>query len=232
MTIAIMQPYFFPYIGYWQLINAVDKFIILDDVTFIKQGYINRNTILSQGKPQRINLQINNISSNKLILNHSINENEHWKKKLLSTIQQSYSKAEYFSLAFPVIEKIIRYPENNLSRFLRNQIILICNYLNITTEIIGSSTRYRAEELKGEERVISICKAERADTYINSIGGKTLYNPERFQRSGICLKFLKSSPSEYNQKIPEFIPNLSIIDVMMHNAPSDINSMLHSYSLE
>jgi len=232
MKLAIMQPYFFPYIGYWQLLNVVDKFIILDDVTFIKQGYINRNKILSQNKPLQINLQISGISSNKLILDHEINNNPVWKRKLINTIQQNYRKAKHFKDAFPIIEEIILYPEINLSGFLYHQIKILSKYLNINTEIIKTSSIYKLKDIKGTQRIINLCKQEKAKTYINTIGGKELYNVEDFRKNGIELIFIKTNDLSYKQFKNEFVPDLSIIDVMMHNSVEEIKEMLNNYTLE
>jgi len=232
MILGIMQPYFFPYIGYWQLINAVDQFIILDDVTFIKQGYINRNTIIAQNKSIRINLLLTKISSNKLILEHQINDNYVWKKKLLATIKQNYSKSKQFKTVYPLIENIINYDETNLSKYLLHQITKITKFLNINTEIGSSSTTYNIKDKKGQDKIIEICKKEKADTYINAIGGKELYDKKTFEMNSINLKFIKTNNIKYQQYTSDFTPNLSIIDVMMFNSPENIRSMLKQYTLE
>jgi len=231
MTIAIMQPYFFPYLGYWQLLNTVDKFIILDDVNFIKQGYINRNIILSLGKPQQINLQVNAISSNKLVLEHEVNNSFKWRKKTLRTIQQNYSKAKYFNDVFPLIERIIYFTDNNLSNYLENQIIEISKYLSLETEIIKSSVFYPNNKLKGKDRIIDICNQESAFSYINPIGGTKLYSNDEFKKNNIELKFIKMDSIKYSQFSNEFISNLSIIDVMMFNSVEEIKKLLNRYTL-
>jgi len=226
-----MQPYFSPYLGYWQLINAVDKFILFDDVSFIKQGFVNRNTIMAQGNSQQINLQINAISSNKLILEHEVNNNFKWKKNLLKTIQQNYSKAKYFIEVFPLIERIIYFTDNNLSSYLENQIIEVSKYLAIETKIRKSSVFYPNNRLKGQERIIDICSQESASTYINAIGGINLYSKEEFKRNNIELKFIKMDNIKYSQFSNEFISNLSIIDVMMFNSVEEIKKFLNRYTL-
>jgi hypothetical protein len=232
MKLAIMQPYFFPYIGYWQLINAVDKFVILDDVNFIKQGFINRNRILSQQKIININVQVQGISSNKLILDHKLNNNQVWKRKLLNTVQQNYRKARQYDEVMPLIKEIITYNDLSLTGFLYNQIIKIKEYLNLNTEVVKTSTIYNITNKKGQERIIDICQKEKAKTYINAIGGKELYSPDEFLENGIELKFLKTGDIKYKQFNNEFVPNLSIIDVLMHNSVEKINEMLNSYTLE
>lgn len=227
-----MQPYFVPYLGYWQLINAVDKFVLLDDVSFIKQGFINRNSILSNGKAQQINIQIDAISSNKLILEHEINKNFKWKRKILVSIKQNYSKARFFSKVFPIIEDFILYEEYNLSKYLAYHIAIIASYLNIKAKIIETSGRYVKDNLKAQQRIIAICKEESSNTYINTIGGLKLYDKSYFKKRGIELKFIKMDNLHYEQNSSEFVPSLSIIDALMFNSVEDIQIMLNRYVLE
>ena len=231
MKLGIMQPYFMPYLGYWQLLKAVDRFVVLDNVGFIKQGYINRNSILSGSKSFPINIQVQGISSNKLILEHQLNANPIWKKKLLKTISQNYSKAPYFSDAFNLVDKIIDNDELNLSKFLSYQLNIIAEYLNLDTEIVPSATIYNTGNLMAEERVIEICKQTNSTHYFNAFGGKELYKKENFYSKKIKLQFLKMGEIKYSQFGKEFVPFLSIIDLIMFNSPEEINIMLDNYEL-
>lgn len=228
MKIAIMQPYLFPYIGYFQLINAVDKFVIYDDVNYIKQGWINRNKILFNGKEYLFTLNIKGASSHKLIIEIEIGDN---KKKLLKTLYQAYSKAPYFRETYSLIEKIFYYDEPNLAKFISNSLIKIINYYGLETQIIMSSQFDKDNTLKGEEKVLHICKILNARSYINSIGGKSLYSRENFSQEGIDLKFLKSKPIKYKQFDNEFVPWLSIIDVIMFNSREEVAKMLDYFDL-
>jgi hypothetical protein len=228
MTIAIMQPYFFPYIGYFQLVNSVDKFIIYDDVNFIKQGWIARNRIILQGKEHYVILQLNGASSFKKINEIQIGTNA---DKLLKTIYQAYNKAPFFPSSFPIIEKIIKVNIKNLADFLINQLIILTSYLGISTELLISSSINKNNNLKGSKKIIHICNILGATKYINSIGGSELYNKEDFQNSGINLYFLKSKPIKYKQFGDIFFSNLSIIDVMMFNDVPTIKNYLNQYEL-
>lgn len=231
MKIGIMQPYFFPYIGYWQLINAVDKYVIYDDVNFIKGGWINRNRILMNGEGKMINLQMHNASPNKLINEVEVLGNPIYNKKLLKTIESCYKKSPYYSDVFPVIESIITQDEKNLSRYLEYSFRQICKYFSIGTEIIVSSSINKNNDLKGQDKVISICKILGAEEYYNAIGGQELYSYDDFASQSIRLRFLKTGMVEYHQLNNEFEPNLSIIDVMMFNSIEDIKNMLNQYEL-
>ena len=231
MKIGVMQPYFSPYIGYWQLMNAVDKYVIYDDVNYIKGGWINRNRILMNDEAKMINLQMHGASPNKLINEVEVSGDTIYNKKLLKTIESCYKKAPYFSNAYPILASIITYEERNLSRYLENSIKEVCKYLSIGTELITSSAINKNNKLKGQDKVIEICKVLGADEYYNAIGGQELYNYQDFALQGIKLRFIKTKTFEYKQFNSEFVSGLSIIDVMMFNSVEDIKKMLCQYEL-
>lgn len=231
MKIGIMQPYFFPYIGYWQLINAVDKYVIYDDVNYIKGGWINRNRILINDKPSFINLKMNGSSPNKLIKEIHVSNDNRWKNKLLKSIELSYRKAPFFEMSFPIIEEIINHDEVNLSLYLENLIKRIAEYLEMNTEFVLSSNIEKDNSLKGQDKVIEICKSLGTKEYYNAIGGVELYSAENFNSYGIELRFLRTEYIEYKQFKNDFSPYLSIIDVMMFNSKEEIMNILDMYSL-
>lgn len=231
MKVGIMQPYFFPYIGYWQLINAVDKYVIYDDVNFIKGGWINRNKILMNGEAKMIHLKMHGASSNALIKEIEVSEDFIYKKKFLRTIESCYKKAPYFEEVYPVIKDIINEEEINLAKYLEYSIRKICNYLLIDTELIVSSSLNKNNNLKGQDKVIEICKLLGASEYYNAIGGLELYSDEEFTAQDMKLRFVKTETIKYQQFNNEFVPHLSIIDLMMFNAVTDIKEMLEQYNL-
>ena len=231
MKLGIMQPYIFPYLGYWQLLNAVDEYILLDDVTFIKQGYINRNSMLAQGKATPFNIQVKDISSNKLISEHKMNDDPRWRKKLIKSIRQNYSKAPQFSEVMPMLENCILDNTSNLNKFLCNAILRVAEYIGINTKIHLSSKLNLAETQSGQDRIISICKELGAREYYNAIGGKALYRAEAFCEAGVDLFFVDSQIVEYKQHEHAFVPNLSIIDLLMFNDLSAVDKHLGSFNL-
>lgn len=231
MKLGIMQPYFFPYIGYWQLINAVDKYVIYDDVNYIKKGWINRNRILINNSIENINLSISKASQNKLINELSLFEPANNFNNLLKTISYNYKKAKEFDSVFPVVEKIFSCKEENLARFLEYSIRELVDYMGIETEIIVSSDIPKDNTLRGQEKIISICEELKADVYINAIGGQELYDRESFSKENIDLKFLMPNISAYDQFGNEFQEGLSIIDVLMFNSKQDVCKMLNDYKL-
>lgn len=228
MKLGIMQPYFMPYLGYWQLIKAVDKFVIYDDVNFIKGGWINRNNILLNNQRFLINLLLSGASSNKLINEIKVQENQ---TKLIKTIESAYKKAPMFDTVFPLFLQIMSFCNNNLAKFIGNSLIEVTNYLMIETEFIYSSDIEKDNSLRAQDKILHICTLLGAKQYINAIGGQELYDKESFDSQGLKLNFIKSELPPYKQFNNEFIPGLSIIDVMMFNSVEEINGMLDKYEL-
>ncbi len=226
MKIAIMQPYIFPYIGYFQLINAVDKFVILDDVNYINKGWINRNRILVNNVDFTFTIPLKEASQNKYIYQIDILYDSKWRDKLIKTIELSYKKAPFFSDAFPVIRDIILFKEQNISAYIYKQLQDINSYLGITTTIVKSSTEYNNNHLKAQDKIIDICLQECSKNYINPIGGVELYNRADFDNQKIQLNFLKSNAIQYRQFNDTFVPWLSIIDVLMFNSKIEVKSLL------
>jgi hypothetical protein len=233
MKIAIMQPYLFPYIGYFQLINAVDKFIIYNDVTFIKQGWINRNRILAEGSALFFSIPLNGASSYKLIRDVSINEllYDKWKKKFYKTLDQYYKKAHYYEKVLSIIKIALESKHQLISAVALCSIKEVCEYLAIETEIAETVDIYSNNYLKGEDRIIDICRHEAATDYINAEGGRSLYSRNAFEENKIELRFIKSNNIVYKQFDSPFVPFLSIIDVMMFNSSEEIRRMLDDYEL-
>ena len=231
MKLAVMQPYFFPYLPYWQLMNAVDKYIVYDDVNYIKGGWINRNRILINGKPAFFNLPVIGSSSYKLIGEVSCNLNAVKRRKMLTTLELAYKKAPQFNAVMPLIEKIILYESEKIVPFLLNSFSIIGQYLDIDTEIILSSTLPKDNSLKGKDKVLAICEYFGATEYFNAIGGVDMYSAEDFKARGINLKFLKSNPIKYKQFKNEFQSDLSIIDILMFCDIKSVKAFLLNYEL-
>lgn len=226
-----MQPYLFPYIGYWQLINAVDKFVIFDDVNFIVRGWINRNRILQNDKPFLFSLPLIGASQNKKINDLEIFEFCSWKNKFLKTIKSYYSKAPFFSETYDFLSNLLSNEIKNLSCFLLHTIKSICSALSITTNIIDSSTFYKNSELIGQNRILDICVIESATHYLNLPGGETLYTKESFENLNISLMFIKPQQFSYDQFSNNFIPSLSIIDLLMFLGFKNTKDFLFKYDL-
>lgn len=233
--IAIMQPYFLPYIGYWQLINMVDVFVVYDNIQFSKKGWVQRNRILQNGSDSMVSLTLKKDSDYLNINQRNLSENFFLtdRDKLLNRIKNNYQKAPMFNKVFPLVEEILFYEENNLFYFVLNSIQTIKEYLDINTPLINSSKlNVQTEKYKGQEKVIQICKNIKAKQYVNPIGGRVLYDAKSFNNHKIELKFLQTCPKiEYPQFSNKFVSNLSIVDVLMFNEKDRVKNLLNNYSL-
>jgi hypothetical protein len=229
MKLAIMQPYIFPYIGYFQLMNAVDEFIIYDAIKYTKKGWINRNRILVNNKDAFFTLPLKKDSDFLFVKDRVLADNwDSERIKIMNRIAQTYKKSPYFEMIFPLLEKCFLYAEKNLFSFIYHSILELNDFLDIKTKIIISSTILIDQELKSQDKVLAFCKEKKARTYINPIGGMNLYNKDQFKQHGIELQFLKTNNFEYKQFANEYIPFLSIIDVLMFNSKEEIKSLLNS----
>ena len=228
MTLGIMQPYFMPYIGYWQLLAAVDTYVIYDDVNFIKKGWINRNNILVNGAKQLFTISLEGVSQNKLINEILIVDDF---VKLRKTISMAYCKAPYHNETMELLDQIFAFESKNLAKFLENSIRLVADYTGFNTEIILSSEIKKNNSLKGQDKILEICRKLGADTYYNAIGGQELYSKNDFDAAGIDLKFVQSEITPYKQFKNDFIGGLSMIDVLMFNNLDDINKKLKRFTL-
>jgi hypothetical protein len=216
MKVAIMQPYFLPYIGYFQLISSVDKFIVYDNIKYTKKGWINRNRMLLNGKDTMFTLPLKKDSDHLNIVQRELSS-DFDRVKLLNQFKGAYSRAPYFQQTYPFLEHLISCDANNLFRYLHFSLVETCHFLGIGTKICVSSDIDIDHELKGKDKVLSICDAMGAVTYINTIGGTELYCKDDFASKEINLKFIKTKPLEYKQFEAAIVPWLSIVDVLMFN---------------
>jgi hypothetical protein len=227
MKLAIMQPYLFPYLGYFQLIRAVDAFVVYDDVNYIKGGWINRNYILANGDRQLITLPLQGASPNKLINQVEVGGPH----KILQSLRHSYSKAPHFDTVHPMLEDILARSEKNLARFLDYQLRRICEHLGLRPQWHISSKVAKDNGLRGQDKVLSICEELGAKHYINVPGGKALYDQPSFTARGLQLSFIQPRAVSYRQFGSGFVPSLSIIDVMMFNDQEQCAKLLEEYDL-
>ena len=228
-----MQPYFFPYIGYYQLMNYVDIFILYDKIQYTKRGWVNRNRIALNDKIISITLPINKDSSKLNIDQRYLADIwPDYKNKLLNKLTTSYSKAKHFKDVIHLIEYIFSYKDLRLDKFLFNSIIQIKKYLDIETKIVISSEIENNDfHLRGEKRVINLVEACNGTVYINLSGGKNLYSKDNFKSQGINLKFLTSELLSGGRLFDKYIPNLSIIDLLMHYSKEEVRILLSKYKL-
>lgn len=233
MTLAVMQPYLFPYLGYFQLIEEADRFVLYDDVTYIKQGWINRNRILVNGSAHLFTLPLRKASSFAPIDSIELDPLQFpaWREKFLRTLQQAYARAPQFTMAHALIANVLHTPAERLVDLLRTSIVSISEHMGIRTTIIPTARPYANQVLHGQARIIDICKQEKASRYVNAVGGTDLYSRTDFAQQGIELMFLRSRLPAYAQGTQEFVPGLSIIDALMRVSTDELHGMLHERDL-
>ena len=228
MKLGIMQPYFMPYIGYWQLMAAVDTYVVYDDVNYIKGGWVSRNNILLNGQKHMFTITLNGASPNKLFNEITIKDDF---KKFSRLIESAYRKAPYYTEVSALLDKIYNYEDKSLGAFILHSFQVVLDYLEIDTKLVLSSTIEKDNDLRGKDKVKHICQLLGADTYYNAIGGQELYDKNDFKADGIDLHFVKTELSPYPQLNNEFVPGLSMIDVLMFNNPIKVKQLLTNYKL-
>ena len=225
MKLAIMQPYFLPYIGYFQLIAAVDMFVVYDNIKYTKKGWFNRNRMLQNGTDAMFSLPLKKDSDALNVVQRELAVNFE-RDKLLKQFRGAYASAPNFAHTWPVLERIVNCEESNLFRYINRSIGELCAHLDIRTEIRISSDVPIDHSKKSQDKVLAICRALGASRYLNPIGGLELYDRGTFLQHGIELQFFRSTPMEYTQLGMPFVPGLSMIDVMMLNAPDKVRAMV------
>jgi hypothetical protein len=231
MRLAVMQPYFLPYLGYFQLIAACDTFVVYDNIEYTKKGWINRNRLLRDGEAVTFSLPLKGASDTLAVCDRELAA-DFGPEKLLNQFRGAYSKAPFFQSTFALLERIVRHSDWNLFRYLQNSLDLLCEYLEIKTKRLVSSAVPIDHSLRKQEKVIAFCQCLGASAYVNPIGGVELYSQADFEAEGITLKFLRMKATEYAQYDAAFVPGLSIIDVLMFNPIETVrDSLVNGYEL-
>ena len=235
MKVGIMQPYFFPYIGYWSLIKQTEHFILFDSVQFIKHGWIERNRILKPGEgSQYIKVPLEKYSRSTRINEIRINDNEDWRDKLFRQLEHYKKRAPFYSETIGVVQEALNIQTDSMVKLNENIILTVCKYLDIDVKLdIFSEMNLKIEEVnEPDEWALNICKAMgNVNEYWNPEGGLEFFNKSKYIDEGINIKFLKIKLERYSQRRESFEAGLSIIDVMMFNSKEEIKNMLNSYSI-
>ena len=226
--VAVLQPYLFPYLGTFQLARQVERFVCFDDVAFIKKGYIHRNAVLLDGAAHAFTVPVKNVSQNRSIVEHDYVGD--W-QPLLSLLQRAYAKAPHFEPVYALVQRVLCDAELNVARKNALSMAAVFDYLGLPFDHGFSSAHVLSPELRASARVRAVCQAEGASTYVNPAGGRALYDAADFERDGLALRFCAMRPLQYAQRSAVFVPNLSIIDVLMHCAPATVVELLDACEL-
>ncbi len=229
MRIAIMQPYFFPYLGYFQLIKSVDRFILFDDAQYIRHGWINRNRVLKPGDGwQYILAPLQKHKQKDLIKDIEIKTGSEWKERILRQLEHYRKKAPFYHEAIQLIEECLGSTETNITRFNAFCLNLVCQCMEIPFKVeISSEMNFDYSNVNDAgEWALRICEQLKATEYINPPGGKELFDPDKFNMANINLTFLFPVLEQYDQKRNAFEAGLSIIDVLMFNGIEKTRQMM------
>jgi WbqC-like protein len=231
MKLAIMQPYLFPYLGYFQLIHAADKFVFYDDVNFIKNGWINRNRLLLNGSPHYFTVPLSGASPFTAIDEIEFEPGERWKRKVRTTFEQAYTGAKHRDDGLRLLDSVLALSTTSIADLARGSVLLVMEHVGLQRDVVNTSRGYGNDALKGQDRILDICRREAATTYINLPGGRGLYDAGVFRTAGVDLRFVESQFPPYSQGAGAFVPGLSILDAVMHCPPAEIRGMLERYAL-
>jgi hypothetical protein len=231
MKLGIMQPYFFPYIGYFQLMAAVDRWISFDDIQFIDKGWVNRNRILHPDvnkEWQYITLPLEKRGRFDKICEISIKSDAKWREQMLGKLSSYKRKAPNYKSTIDFVTSCFDTDETNLSRFLTRTLRMTAEYLGIETPIeVQSQMNLTLNEVEHSGQwALRISEKLGATEYINPHSGADIFKEREFDASCIKLTFLKPHLELYAQRQDYFIEGLSIIDVMMWNDREKISEML------
>ncbi len=227
MKLAIMQPYFMPYIGYFQLAATVDLFVLYDNIKYTKRGWINRNRYLRHGQEAMLSLPLARDSDSLHVRERTLSPSFD-RRRLLNRLVEAYRRAPMFEEALPLIETAVLNAEPNLFGYIRHSLAETFGYLAIPTRMIASSEVPIDHTLRAQDKVIALCHAVGATTYVNAPGGRELYSPHAFAAEGIKLLFLNPPTIQYRQFQHDFVPQLSIIDVLMFNSREQVQEYIRN----
>jgi len=231
MKVSIMQPYFFPYIGYFQLMSACDTFVVFDDAQYIRRGWVNRNRILVNGAPQWISLPVAAASHEQTIAQRQYLLYHRLTHRIRRRLVAAYARAPYFNSTMQLVNEVLATAATSVAAFNAALLVRVASHLDIRTPILVASAISGARALTGEALVIETCRNLGASGYVNPIGGHHLYLPSHFADAGLTLQFLQSEAPKYRQFGAPHVPALSIIDVLMFNDVADVRGMLGSFRL-
>jgi hypothetical protein len=232
-TVAIMQPYIFPYVGYFCLAEAADIFVFYDDVNYIPRGWVNRNRILLNGAPYKFAVPLSNGSQNELIRDVTTHSLADFRQKFLKQLHHAYGKAPYYERGCNYVDAVLTSGTASIADLAIRSIEEFYRLIGTSKRFLRSSEAFEGTRgLPKAERLIEITRALNATNYVNAIGGTSLYDKAYFAARGVNLSFLMATLKEYRQVgSQEFVPALSIIDIIMNNPVEAIMPHLRSYEL-
>ena len=232
--VAIMQPYFFPYLGYFALIKHTDFFVSFDPVQYIRKGWINRNRVLKPGEGwQYITAPVQAADREALIKDVLVTEGDAWKTQILRQLEHYKKRSPYYAEVKALLERCFANPDLSISRLNTFYLAQVCGYLEIPFHhaVFSDMNLELGPVHAPDEWALRTSQAMGATTYINPPGGREFFSPEKYEQGGIDLQFLSINLEPYSQRRPAFEAGLSIVDVLMFNTPEQVRTMLDAVNL-
>lgn len=226
-TVAVMQPYLFPYIGYFQLAAQADRFVFSNDLKFINRGWINRNRLRVNNEPWLFTVPLHRPSDNCLIDEAQVLLDDRFMLKFMRTLRHHYARAPHFEEVLALCEAVFENPPATIDQLASRSVCQVMAYLDLPFDSCDARGRYGNRQLKGEERVIDIVRQEKGTRYLNLPGGRELYDAGHFAAAGIELAFVDPVNEPYRQAGEPFMPYLSILDVLLCNDRETVCRWLH-----
>lgn len=231
-AVAIMQPYVFPYIGYFHLLSAVDFFVFYDDVPYMKKGWVNRNRVLIEGRAHTFTVPLRSASQNKLICELAPVVSSAWINSFYKMLFHGYTKSPFFRQAIDPIMSVFSRRYANAADLAIESIRAVYDYLELDIRGMKSSLLSpETQRLKGADRLISITQLLGSSNYVNAPGGRLLYSKSYFNANSVKLSFVDSEVIQYPQFSERFVESLSIIDVLMFNSPSRVREFFEDFRI-
>ena len=226
MTLAIMQPYFFPYLGYFQLLAVAQTFVFLDDVNYQKGGWINRNRINRDGEECWFSIPVRKASHRRKISDTLASGDTKWRKNLLRQLEYAYRDAPFRSEGLDLVQRVFDFETEHIGELAKRSVVEVLKRLNCNVNLVWTSTIFKNDHLTGQDRVIDICKCNAAATYINASGGRSLYDERAFFEQGINLEFVQPVTKSSCRLKGN---TLSIIDALMNHSADEVASALTGF---
>ena len=233
-SVAVMQPYFFPYLGYFQLLAHVDVFVVLDDTQYIQRSWINRNRILENGVAAYLTLPVAGGSRRKMICEQPLHEPGSRQPKLLKRVRRAYHAAPHLDSVSALLEPLFPGDDETIAYFNVRALRALDEFLGLSTRLVVASERGYPRCRIAQERVIRICLEEGGTRYVNPIRARSLglYDQAAFSAAGLELSYLSMNADiRYDQTGGPFVPDLSVIDVLMFNSPAQTGELLDRFVL-
>lgn len=231
--VVILQPGFMPWLGFFELMYQCDLFVFLDDVQYTKRDWRSRNKIKGPDGPIWLNVPVKTKSRFKqLIKNAEIDNSQNWIKRHLKTLKMAYSRAPYFDMFYPVLEEVYNSSWNLLCNIDLELIKLIMRELGLKRKLLRSSEMQIPFKDQADERIIEICKTCNATHFYNGAAGRAIYDSKHFKKYDIALEFQDYKHPAYHQQWGNFVPFLSIIDLIFNHGPESLDILTLKKSIQ